>query len=117
MSTKVKPLQASIRGEGLPNLRKALKECLPFKTRGSFQGGYPAESYFSPDPGRLNLEEREKLREDFRSKGIFYMVWSYQTPIAWVCRDGSVYCVKQKFSVTTSRAQSYLSLLATELSI
>ena len=51
--------------------------------------------------GRLNPDERAKFLSDAQ-RGIDYLIVSYATPIAWVCSDGSVYRVSQKFSVTTS---------------
>lgn len=61
------------------------------------------------DSGRLSGVDLDKFREDMA--GIVYVVWSYATPIAWVHEDGSVYRVKQKFSVTTSQHQGKTYLL------
>ena len=54
--------------------------------------------------GHLAGEDRERFHGD-AARGIVYLVVSYSTPIAWVCADGDVYHVRQKFSVTTSRQQ------------
>lgn len=35
-----------------------------------------------------------------------YVVYSYDTPIAWAIEGQNAYCTPQKFSVTTSRGQS-----------
>lgn len=55
--------------------------------------------------GRLNTEERTVFHAD--SHRIVYYLRSYNTPIAWVYEDGSVYVTAQKFSTTTSRHQTY----------
>ena len=53
--------------------------------------------------GRLNAEESAKLINDAQS--IEYVVFSYDTPIAWHTAEGW-YIVEQKFSVTTSKHQN-----------
>ena len=37
-----------------------------------------------------------------------YVVYSYDTPIAWGLVDGPAYCTPQRFSVTTSKGQGYV---------
>lgn len=61
------------------------------------------------DSGRLSGDDLDKFREDPRS--IRYVVYSYNTPIAWVMADGEVYRVAQKFSVTTSKHQGKTAFL------
>lgn len=56
--------------------------------------------------GRLDDEETARYN-DAVSKGIDYIVYSYNTPIAWHGFDGW-YVVEQKFSVTTSKHQNYV---------
>jgi hypothetical protein len=53
--------------------------------------------------GRLNDEEMSKLLEVVDS--LDYVVFSYDTPIAWHSSEGW-YVVAQKFSVTTSKHQN-----------
>lgn len=70
---------------------------------GSLKGHKRTETY---DPGqhmtgRLNADERTQFLSD-AFHGIDYLVVSYDTPIAWVCKDGSKYRVSQRFSHTTS---------------
>lgn len=62
------------------------------------------------NPGRLNEKEARKLSE--ASDRIFYVIYSYSTPIAWVAYGDDkwndpcdVYVVEQSFSTTTSRHQ------------
>lgn len=47
----------------------------------------------------------------YKADDVVYTVVSYETPIAWVRRDGSVHRVNQKWTPTTSKHQSLLSLL------
>lgn len=63
--------------------------------------------------GMLNATERQRFLSDGKH-GIEYLVVSYDTPIAWVCVDGSRYRVEQKFSRTTSchMGLTYLSFPA-----
>lgn len=53
--------------------------------------------------GRLNEDETNRLLDDQTKPGITYLVYSYDTPIAWEKSDGSRYRVSQKFSSTTSQ--------------
>lgn len=68
------------------------------------QNGNPSLNSF----GQLNSEWQERFIAD-RDAGIWYIVFSYETPIAWVTGSGQykhVVIVDQKFSVTTSKHQS-----------
>jgi hypothetical protein len=60
-----------------------------------------AERY-TPQTGRLNNQEAERLIADFNRMTALYVVYSYGTPIAWHSIEGW-YIVSQKFSVTTSK--------------
>jgi hypothetical protein len=51
-----------------------------------------------------------KLPEPYRSQiygspGLVYVVYSYQTPIAWVTSDGKTHIPDVKYSVTTTKHQ------------
>lgn len=65
-----------------------------------------------PGPGLLDVFEEERLRRDWETakcNGLpLYTVFSYKTPIAWAIGDGAAYCVEQRFSVTTSKSQTYV---------
>lgn len=54
--------------------------------------------------GMLNENDRRLLTAD-NEAGDLYVVWSYDTPIAWYVK-GAWRIVTQKFSRTTSRHQS-----------
>ena len=95
-------IHAGTRGAGRERLNHALENELPFKTSGSLSGDTYIVTY-----GQLNHEEIAQLEAD-REIGIRYFVISYKTPIAWVRNDGKIYCVKQHFSVTTSKHQGHL---------
>lgn len=60
-----------------------------------------------PSLGALSYEWRERFYAD-RELGIWYIVFSYDTPIAWVTGSGDdkhTVIVDQRFSVTTSKHQ------------
>jgi hypothetical protein len=83
---------------------------LPFDTYGALRAEAFAPGTASGTPGRLNDVERESFMRALST--IVYIVYSYTTPIAWVC-DGSAqaHIVDQKFSATTSKHQGVLYLL------
>ena len=64
-------------------------------TSGDFYTGY----------GQLCLHP--EVREMLKGKTLSYIVFSYNTPIAWVEEDGTVVVPDVKYSVTTSRQQGY----------
>ena len=100
-------IQASTRGAGKSNLTKALQDRLPFTTGGAHRGFAGKVGCGLYGLGRLNEYEREMYKAD----DVVYTVVSYETPIAWVNRDGSVHRVDQKWSRTTSKHQGLLCLL------
>lgn len=104
-------IQASLYGKNRANLQKALSERLPFKTGGAMRGDIHPLPHSVPPLGQLNTAERERFIQDAQLGGIAYVVWSYTTPIAWVCASGYVYRVEQRFSRTTSRHQGTLYML------
>ena len=55
--------------------------------------------------GMLNDNERCLLKATYET-GNIYVVYSYDTPIAWYSIPGGWHVVTQKFSRTTSRHQS-----------
>ena len=97
-------IQASTRGAGKSNLAKAMHNRLPFKTGGALRGFAGKGGCGMYGLGRLNEYERELYKSD----DVAYTVMSYETPIAWVNRDGSVHRVDQKWSRTTSKHQGLL---------
>ena len=105
-------IKASLYGKGRANLHKALSEHLPFSTSGALRGNtVHSPNGIAPFRGQLNDEEFAVLWKDAAEFDLAYVVYSYQTPIAWVRKDGSVYRVQQRFSTTTSRHQGVLYLL------
>jgi hypothetical protein len=98
-------LIGSLHGKQAWVLRDALKNRQPVRTSGAMR----AESNHwcnMPNTGRLNSEEVENLRHDVTTTGVTYVVYSYETPIAWVRSTGGVHLVAQRFSHTTSKHQS-----------
>lgn len=81
----------------------AVKERKDFvNSTGSMRGKTLADKHnlYRPD-SQLNEKENARLVADL-AIGIVYVIFSYDTPIAWVCADGYVYKVEQRFSYTTS---------------
>lgn len=64
------------------------------------------------NPGRLAPVWAAHLRADENDPGVEYVVFSYDTPIAWVRRDGVAVIPLVRYSRTTSRHQN---LARTEL--
>ena len=56
--------------------------------------------------GRLDLRQLDKFINELLDGKINYIVYSYETPIAWHTSEGW-YTVEQKFSVTTSKHQTF----------
>ena len=104
-------MRVGIRGAGLEKLLSALQECTPFATFGVLRGDVWKRNTVSRwDLGLLNTAESNLFMLDHLT-GIAFVVWSYETPIAWVLNDGTVYHVSQRFSATTSRHQSLIRRL------
>lgn len=86
--------------------REALADYKPFQTHGAFQAT-GAESL--PWGHRLPAQWAERFNADYGQ--MIYVVWSYNTPIAWVLEGGQVVKVDHKWSVTTTRHQGMLYAL------
>jgi hypothetical protein len=78
-----------------------LAERAPFTSHGAMR----AHEFALSSTGRLPMEWVETYRADRDGPGISYVVYSYQTPIAWVRNDGHVVIPDVGYSVTTSRHQ------------
>jgi len=63
---------------------------------------------YRPQTGRLNVWESDKLTESRENSEGMYVVYSYDTPIAWHTDGQGWYVVSQKFSVTTSKHQNLI---------
>ena len=62
-----------------------------------------------PSYGRLPDAERAVLRDVAQEHGSqTYVVYSYGTPAAWAAPGGPLYIPDVKYSVTTSKHQSYI---------
>ena len=63
-----------------------------------------------PALGRLSEAEFQTLRLDWLdaidASLPMYVVYSYDTPIAWAIKGKNAYCTTEKFSKTTSKGQS-----------
>ena len=82
--------------------------------RAPFQGNSLSAEWttFRPAAGRLDDLEFSILAEDWyracAANKRMYVVYSYSTPIAWALDGECAYCAEQKFSVTTSKGQTYV---------
>lgn len=76
-----------------------IEDLKPFKTGGNFHGDVNDFPY--PHTGRLSREDARQFLEDRPD----YIVWSYNTPIAWHGIRGWV-IPDEKYSVTTSGHQN-----------
>ena len=56
--------------------------------------------------GLLVGAEREAMRDAMKAGDVSYVVYSYQTPIAYVV-NGEFVTIDKKFSVTTTRHQTF----------
>lgn len=95
--------------------RDAMAKLQPFSNSTGSLKGYRRSDTCNPGQhmtGMLNADERRQFVSD-AARGIEYLVVSYDTPIAWVCSDGSQYSVSQKFSVTTSCHMGLTYLMGT----
>lgn len=88
----------------------AIRDREEFRTSGALRGEThtPTSRYLFT--GYLSGPDAERLHSDLRV-GIDYVVWSYSTPIAWHCVDGTWHVVAQKFSPTTTKHQGNLYLV------
>lgn len=68
-------------------------------------GAMAAYDYTPIRTGRLPEEWVDAYRSDRESPGISYVVYSYNTPIAWVRVDGRTIVPDVGYSVTTTRHQ------------
>lgn len=85
------------------NQREAMER---IANRQAFEASSLSGKYcnYTPGAGRLGAEY-EKLTSDFKTGA--YVVFSYNTPIAWFGANGW-YVVQEKFSPTTSKQQGYV---------
>jgi hypothetical protein len=80
--------------------------------RESFEGSSlrAAWTTMRPASGRLSEAEFQTLRLDWLdaidASLPMYVVYSYDTPIAWAMKGKNAYCTTEKFSKTTSKGQS-----------
>lgn len=101
--SRMSVIHAGIRGNARNNLSRALANRLPFRTSGALMGRT------SPNgSGMLQGNDAARYRQDYSD--IIYVVYSYSTPIAWVTKDGTIYRVQARFSVTTSRHAGIIAL-------
>ena len=106
--------RGSLYGKGSSVLMEALRKRESVVTSGAFKAtSYGDHKPYYHSGGELSDAEKAMWKIDRSS--VTYVVWSYDTPIAWITRsaDGTehVHKVSQRFSVTTSRHQGKLYAL------
>ena len=94
-----KIIEASTRGAKRANLVRALQDHLPFRTSGALKGIACNDGI----TGMLRGSDLDRYHAD--ANKIIYVVKSYNTPIAWIVEDGTVYNVGMSFTRTTSAHQ------------
>ena len=103
----------AIHGKPRAKALTAIPNCEPFSAGGRAYGvpNFRGESVSAlPGTGSLPDTERTLLHADYLASGIDYVVWSYQTPIAWHLPSGEWHVVDDKFSSSTSSHQSVTRL-------
>lgn len=79
-----------------------------FTTGGAVKG--EPRSTYPPESGRLEGKALEVFREGIRTDAIAYVVYSYNTPIAWLDLSAGVwYMPEAKYSPTTSKHQGQVA--------
>ena len=108
--------RAATHGAGRDVLNKALTEHKAFQTSGALRGEeWERDTVSLWDLGELprgenGIDWTSAFMMDHLA-GIAYVVWSYQTPIAWVRKDGKITRPNVRYSRTTSKHQGTLYLL------
>jgi hypothetical protein len=86
-----------------------IRDRVGFQTHGALNGEeWPLVTRWHS--GRLAGDDLLAFYATIENSVIDYIVWSYNTPIAWHTPDGQWYKVAQKFSPTTSAHQGRLYL-------
>lgn len=109
MSTIFRP-----RSDGWQGLLSLIKSNDEFRTStDSFRGTHwNADSAKLPNRGQMPEHAYNTLERLHRTRGINYVVWSYQTPIAYRTTDGCWHIPNVRYSNTTSRQQGLVMTVA-----
>lgn len=92
--------------------REALTNRAPFTTYGALSATRHGAGDFRPHlPANNRLPHEWRKRWEADVDRIAYVVWSYDTPIAWVTMYGDVVKVAHKWSATTTQHQGMLYAL------
>jgi hypothetical protein len=99
--------RVSTHGQGRAALTEALRNREAFKTSGALRGEkWTRDTVTNWDLGRLT--EHPVWSNAFmidHMAGIDFVVWSYDTPIGWVRKDGKRTVPDVRYSLTTSKHQ------------
>ena len=109
-------MTATITTRRFDTIAKHLANREPFRTRGSLKGETPDAAWlfaFASGYGRLPRDWARTLSA--RRHLITYVVYSYQTPIAWHDSEAGWIVPDERYSITTSRHQSTVRAALTYL--
>jgi hypothetical protein len=105
VSAQLRQYGRSTLGVWPPPIVTAIREGQAFRS-GALRG--ESGSQWDRSPGRLEGKALAQWRDDLSS--IAYVVWSYSTPIGWQLRDGAWVVPDDRYSLTTTRHQSFVHL-------
>lgn len=72
--------------------------------------GKETVSAFLSRDSDMDEDEKSRLRIDFDTAGIRYLIVSYQTPLAWENGHGLIYKVQQELTQTSGNHMDLLTL-------
>jgi hypothetical protein len=90
----------ALKGAGKQAISKAMREMANFR-HGNLSGRWCDKL---PETGQLPEAHRDMLNEDIENEGSQYVIFSYNTPIAWKT-NGWWYIPDIKYSTTTTNHQ------------
>ena len=96
-------MSAKISTRDSASMIAAIAKGQDFQTHGALSGIANPSGWIGT--GEMPPEHRERLNRDLATGNVTYVIYSYQTPIAWKMRDGSVRRPRHRYSVTTSQHQ------------
>lgn len=103
------------RNHSWTDLRNILRNQQEFSNSPKTFTGRPWNESTVPYVGKMDESERLFLRADIDNHGLLYMVWSYNTPIAWLRSDGFWRVTQRDYSKTTAKHLGKLRTAIAEL--
>ncbi len=103
------------RNDSWMDLRIILRDQQAFANSPKTFRGEPWNEPAVPYVGRMDESERLIMRADIENHGLRYMVWSYNTPIAWLRADGFWRVTQRNYSKTTAKHLGKLRIAVAEM--